>query len=279
MKFSYALLASIALALLANNAFGQAVVAEVSGPAAALKDGVSRTLAVSAKVDAGSTVSCGAQCRLILQFPDGSVVTLASNSSMRIEQYRYDTSNPRNSTSLLSLVTGGLRWVSGAMAKADQRSTKIVTRTATIGIRGTVVGSVDLGGDVFVEVELGQIEAINGFGNVVVDAGQVAAVGMGGAPGLIAAGSVPGNVANVFTQINPNGVISTQAKSLASQSGPSTQGPTGGGATGGGATGAATGGATIGGLSLPLAGGLAAGAAAVGVAVRQQRNNNTASGS
>jgi len=73
----------------------------------------------------------------VLAFEDEGRITLQSDTRFQIEQYRYDTAKPERGSALLRLVRGGLRAVTGLLAKARPDSYQMRTPVATIGIRGT----------------------------------------------------------------------------------------------------------------------------------------------
>ena len=71
----------------------------------------------------------------VLQFIDGAKVTIRPNTVLDIKQYVYNGGSKNAAT--LSLVEGGLRVITGAMAKAEPESFKIETPVALMGVRGT----------------------------------------------------------------------------------------------------------------------------------------------
>ena len=71
----------------------------------------------------------------VLQFVDGAKVTIRPNSVLDIKEYVYNGGDENAAT--LSLVQGGLRIITGAMAKAEPESFKVETPVALMGVRGT----------------------------------------------------------------------------------------------------------------------------------------------
>jgi len=71
----------------------------------------------------------------VLQFTDGAKVTVRPDSTLIIEQYLYDGSVDDAAT--LSLVSGGLRVITGSMAKTNPENYKVRTPVALMGVRGT----------------------------------------------------------------------------------------------------------------------------------------------
>lgn len=71
----------------------------------------------------------------VLQFVDGAKVTIRPNSALVIEEYVYSGGDEDAAT--LSLVEGGLRVITGAMAKQHPENYKVKTPVALMGVRGT----------------------------------------------------------------------------------------------------------------------------------------------
>jgi hypothetical protein len=72
----------------------------------------------------------------IVQLSDGTRMTLRPNTEMVLQRYDYRDGAANNSL-LLQLLRGGLRAVTGLIAKGSPEAAKIRTNTATVGIRGT----------------------------------------------------------------------------------------------------------------------------------------------
>ena len=72
---------------------------------------------------------------MLVKFNDGSKLTLGANSKVLVDNFVYEPGNA-GSKALISLPTGALRYVTGAMPKGQ---TTIDTPTATMVLRGTNV--------------------------------------------------------------------------------------------------------------------------------------------
>ena len=68
----------------------------------------------------------------VLQFLDGAKVTVKPNSEIVIEDYVYNGNADDRAT--LSLVSGGLRVITGAMAKNNPENYKVKTPVALMGV-------------------------------------------------------------------------------------------------------------------------------------------------
>lgn len=71
----------------------------------------------------------------VLQFLDGAKVTVKPDSEIVIEDYVYNGNADDKAT--LNLVSGGLRVITGAMAKNNPENYKVKTPVALMGVRGT----------------------------------------------------------------------------------------------------------------------------------------------
>jgi hypothetical protein len=69
---------------------------------------------------------------VVIQFLDGTKVTIKPNSELIIREYIYNSTSEDKAT--LSLVSGGLRIVTGAITKENYR---LETPVALMGVRGT----------------------------------------------------------------------------------------------------------------------------------------------
>jgi hypothetical protein len=86
----------------------------------------------------------------VLQFVDGAKVSLRPDSALIIERYHYSSGGEDAAT--LSLVTGGMRVVVGAIASGQPGNYKIRTPLALLSIQGTE-GSLTLCDDEICEQE------------------------------------------------------------------------------------------------------------------------------
>lgn len=73
-----------------------------------------------------------------IAFTDSSVVTLRNDTVFKIDEYNYQKEgSPSDDKSVMSLVKGGFRTITGAIPKANPEGYQMNTPVATIGVRGT----------------------------------------------------------------------------------------------------------------------------------------------
>lgn len=99
--------------------------------------GVTRALVKKSAVYQGDVVRTAPDAHALLLFRDEGRLTVAGNSAVTIEQYRYDRTRPESNSMALRLLQGGLRSLTGLIAKRKPENFRINTIIATIGVRGT----------------------------------------------------------------------------------------------------------------------------------------------
>ena len=140
MKFLNTLIAAAALAALsgpvaAQNEDGVGMIVASRGEVIALSNGGSRELKQGDFIYVSDEIITSNRSFAVLQFEDGAKVTVRPDSSMIIETYIYNGDG--NDEATLSLVEGGLRVITGAMAKSNPENYKVKTPVALMGVRGT----------------------------------------------------------------------------------------------------------------------------------------------
>ena len=133
----------------------------------------------------GDSVSTGDKGELHAEMADGAVIAVRPNSQIRIVRYRARGNS--SDTSVMSLLKGSFRSVTGWIVKTNPLNYKVQTPIATIGARGTdhetlyiPAGSKEGTPGVYDKVNIGStvIEATNGA-SVSVPAGQAGYAGTG----------------------------------------------------------------------------------------------------
>jgi len=131
-----------------------------------------RALRTGDLVRQGDTVTTGPASAAVLRFEDGQVSALTANSRMTITAYQY---NPQTQTGnvLLSLISGGMRAITGLIGRRSPDNVAYRAASATIGIRGTDITIVTDSGNVVVTVADGVISfRVGTAAPVVVTAGN-----------------------------------------------------------------------------------------------------------
>ncbi len=128
-----ALLAGLAAPLTAQETAGEILLAKGEAVAEA-GDGTRRALAKGDTVFVGDTIETAPKSFVVVRFTDGGKVTVRPGTMLVIDEYAYGGDNDG---SALKLVKGGLRALTGAIAKQNPDAYRVDTPVATLGVRGT----------------------------------------------------------------------------------------------------------------------------------------------
>jgi hypothetical protein len=108
-------------------------------------------------------VKTGAQARAELRLADETSLALGENAQVRLDEFVYD----KDGSAIINLVTGALRFISGA--KGHPGKLTIKTPVATIGVRGTDFWAGPIDGVYGVLLLTGKVEVSNSGGSVTLD--------------------------------------------------------------------------------------------------------------
>jgi hypothetical protein len=113
-------------------------VALLSGEAVASDPrGELRGLTVGSPIYPGDTVETREKSYAVLVFLDEGRVTLQPGARLAVERFRYEPARPEAGLSVLRLLRGGARALTGVLARRQPQNYRLETVVATIGIRGT----------------------------------------------------------------------------------------------------------------------------------------------
>ncbi|MCK4744374.1 MAG: FecR domain-containing protein [Sulfuriflexus sp.] len=108
----------------------------ITGKAMALSlDGQLRELERGEPFYAGETITTDKKASITLKYSDGGVMLLRPATKLIIKKYKY--TKKLGGHSVIKLVKGGLRTVTGVIAKRDRDNYKLITPAATLTVRGT----------------------------------------------------------------------------------------------------------------------------------------------
>lgn len=173
--------------------------------------GESRLLHRGDRVYSGDTLQSAAASSAQLVFSDNSRMAVRPNTIVRIESFHYDAGDRAGSNSLIALLRGAVRSISGLIGRYNKRNVTLVTPVATIGIRGTDYEVIHVTDDstagngrglagTYNKVYTGATLLQSARGELPLDAGQVGFVA--GSPGSAAApvliDNLPDDVADLL---------------------------------------------------------------------------------
>jgi hypothetical protein len=146
---SIVLVAAMAVSTIAIAADSSGMVVASRGEVIALSNGGSRELKQGDFVYVADEIMTTNRSFVVLQFEDGAKVTVRPDSTLIIETYLYN--GDAGDEAELNLVSGGLRVITGAMAKNNPENYKVRTPVALMGVRGTEFSIMLCGDDVCAE--------------------------------------------------------------------------------------------------------------------------------
>lgn len=94
-------------------------------------------LEINSQIYEGDRVTTAPGASLYILMDDGAEIFLKGDSVIKISEYVITSGYDSQSSSILDLIRGGLRKITGAIGGSTQSNYKVQTGLATIGIRGT----------------------------------------------------------------------------------------------------------------------------------------------
>ena len=149
---SVVLITGLALSTVSIAQDSSGMVVASRGEVIALSNGGSRELKQGDFIYVNDEIMTSNRSFAVLQFEDGAKVTVRPDSTMIIEQYLYAGGDDDAAT--LNLVSGGLRVITGAMAKSNPENYKVRTPVALMGVRGTEFSIMLCGDEVCAEDQM-----------------------------------------------------------------------------------------------------------------------------
>lgn len=114
-------------------------ISAVSGDVLIDRGDSSLKASVGSILEEKDTVKTNKKSKVQLILNDNTVVKIGRNSSVKIEEFLYDTENSKNSKTQLNFFKGAFKTITGNIGKINKSKFKIKTKTASIGIRGTTI--------------------------------------------------------------------------------------------------------------------------------------------
>ena len=148
----FVLIAAMSVSTLAVAQDSSGMVVASRGEVIALSNGGSRELKQGDFIYVNDEILTSGRSFAVLQFTDGAKVTVRPDSTLIIEQYLYAGTDDDAAT--LNLVSGGLRVITGAMAKTNPENYTVKTPVALMGVRGTEFSIMLCGDEICAEDEM-----------------------------------------------------------------------------------------------------------------------------
>lgn len=85
------------------------------------------------------TVKTSDNAKAQIVFDDGTVISIGKNAVLNINEFINDTTNPKNSKVNVKFAEGAFKTITGGIGKVAPDRFKLQTKSASIGIRGTII--------------------------------------------------------------------------------------------------------------------------------------------
>jgi len=100
-------------------------------------NGETQTLEINSPIYEGDRITTGMGSTAFIAMDDGAEIYLKQDSVVKISTYVITSSSDKDSSSILDLIRGGLRKITGSIGASALSNYQVQTGLATIGIRGT----------------------------------------------------------------------------------------------------------------------------------------------
>jgi|GEM_PF-2026100 len=115
------------------------------------------SISKSYQIKSGDKITTGSDGKINIIMSDKSVLDLQPNTSFRIERFSFSRANPKKSRSIMNLISGGFRYISGLVGRTNHNNATIKMGTATAGIIGSFASFGYDGATITATAELGQM--------------------------------------------------------------------------------------------------------------------------
>jgi hypothetical protein len=101
------------------------------------RDGAERTAARDGEFQQGESIVTGRNSLAQIRMGDGAAMSIRAESQLKLDAFKYTEGGGSDDSFVLSVLRGGLRTITGLIARARPTDFRITTPTLTIGVRGT----------------------------------------------------------------------------------------------------------------------------------------------
>lgn len=118
-----------------------------------------QTMRKSHIVRAGDRITTGADSHVNIVMSDRSVIDIRPNTKFQLEKFSFNRKRPERGNSLMNLLRGSFRYISGLIGRTNHKNSSIRIGAATIGVRGSFATFWFDGQKAVIDVSLGKIVA------------------------------------------------------------------------------------------------------------------------
>ena len=108
-----------------------------AGDTVAIRGTQTVSLKYGSSIQNGDTLRTGESSNLQVRFIDDSIVSMKESSELRIDNFKFTGKPDGSERANFTLLKGGLRTTTGAIGGKNNKNYKMVTSSATLGVRGT----------------------------------------------------------------------------------------------------------------------------------------------
>lgn len=119
----------------------------------------------------GEILRTGVDAKAQVRFRDGSLIALRAETSIKIDQFRYEEPDKGEDKNIFTLMNGGFRTITGKIGKKNPDNYQMKSSIASIGVRGTTY-EVVMGDGLSVAAWQGTIVLKNNAGEMALGVGQ-----------------------------------------------------------------------------------------------------------
>lgn len=101
------------------------------------RDGAARPAVRDAGLEQGESIVTGANSLAQLRMNDGGAISVRPETQLKLDTFKYTEGGGGDDSFLLSVLKGGLRTLTGLIARSRPNNFHIATPAVTIGVRGT----------------------------------------------------------------------------------------------------------------------------------------------
>ena len=91
------------------------------------------------KLEKHDFIKTNSKGKVQIVFSDKTIFTIGKNSTLDIADYLYDESKPKQNRAKFNVLKGAFSSITGRIGKLNKSKFKLKTKSASIGIRGTIV--------------------------------------------------------------------------------------------------------------------------------------------
>ncbi|MCT7511419.1 FecR family protein [Aliarcobacter cryaerophilus] len=96
-------------------------------------------LNISDSISNNDFIETKTNSKVKITFMDNTIITIGKESSLKIEDYFFDSNNKNSAKTELNVSKGAFHAITGQIGKVNPEKFKLKTKNATIGIRGTEI--------------------------------------------------------------------------------------------------------------------------------------------